>query len=163
MAQAMQTSLTLQSAAFPPGSPIPARHSEDGEDLSPSISWGGVPPGTRELALIVDDPDAPTREPWVHWVIYGIAPDAGELPEGISREAHPAEVPRARQGKNTWGTIGYRGPAPPKGQGEHRYHFSLFALARPLNLGPGADKKSLLKAMEGNILGRAELIGTYER
>lgn len=163
MPQATHTGFALESPAFAPGAPIPVRHTADGEDLSPELTWSALPPGTRELALIMDDPDAPREEPWVHWVIYGIAGDARGLPEGIAADENPQNLPGAAQGRNTWGTVGYRGPAPPKGHGTHHYHSSLFALARPLSLQPGLDKEALLKALQGNILARAELIGTYQR
>jgi Raf kinase inhibitor-like YbhB/YbcL family protein len=163
--------IELASSAFEPGKPIPAKYTADGEDVSPPLSWSGVPQGTKELALICDDPDAPSpakpaREPWVHWVLYKIPPDTKALPEGISKTARLKEPPGALQGKNSWPrgqNIGYRGPAPPPKSGRHRYVFKLFALDAPLDLGPEADKKALLKAMSGHVLGRGELIGTYQR
>ena len=153
----------LQSPAFTEGHAIPRRHTEDGEDLSPALSWSAVPPGTHTLALIVDDPDAPRDEPWVHWVIYNIPADARELPEGIPQQATPTTPAGCVQGKNTWGTVGYRGPAPPKGHGIHHYHFKLYALDSALDLAPGLDKHDLMNAMSGHILGHGELVGTYQR
>ncbi len=123
-------SLTLSSTAFAGGKPIPRRHSGDGEDLSPPLSWSGVPSSARELALIVDDPDAPTKEPWVHWVIYKIPVGTEGFAEGVPPIGHPGYPPTALQGKNSWGSFGYRGPAPPKGHGVHRYFFKLYALDR---------------------------------
>src|SRR4051794_39570502 len=98
--------ITLQSTAFTDGHPIPRRHTEDGEDLSPQLSWSGLPPGTVELALIVDDPDAPRAEPWVHWVIYKIAAGIEVLAEGVPPVDFPDVPAGAAQGKNTWGTVG---------------------------------------------------------
>jgi Raf kinase inhibitor-like YbhB/YbcL family protein len=156
-------SLTIRSAAFAEGHAIPRRHTEDGEDLSPPLSWSAPPPGTVELALIVDDPDAPRDEPWVHWVIYKIPAKADGLPEGIPQKPEPGKPPGAVQGKNTWGTVGYRGPAPPKGHGVHHYHFKLYALNAALDQKPGFDKHDLMNVMSGHILSHGELVGTYQR
>jgi len=159
-------SLELKSPAFAAGNRIPVRHTGDGDDVSPAMSWSGSPDGTREFALICDDPDAPTDEPWVHWVIYGIPGETRELPEGIPPDKQLSAPVAAMQGKNSWSsgqTIGYRGPAPPKGHGTHHYHFKLYALDAMLGLKPGADKPALLKAMAGHVLAEGELVGTYER
>jgi Raf kinase inhibitor-like YbhB/YbcL family protein len=156
-------SLIVHSPAFSQGKPIPTRHTGDGEDLSPALEWSGVPDAAKELALIVDDPDAPTKEPWVHWVIYKMAAATTELSEGIPGEPGPRGPAGALQGKNSWNSVGYRGPAPPKGHGVHRYFFKLYALDTALGLPPGLDKAGLLKAMEGHIVGTAELMGTYYR
>ncbi|MBX6313117.1 MAG: YbhB/YbcL family Raf kinase inhibitor-like protein [Isosphaeraceae bacterium] len=154
--------ITIQSQAFGEGQAIPKRYTADGADVSPPLSWT-APQGTQELALIVDDPDAPRDEPWVHWVLYKIPGSASGLPEGFHGETTPDEPAGVAQGVNSWGTIGYRGPAPPKGHGTHHYHFKLFALDAPLDLKPGLDKKALLDAMSGHILGQGELVGTYQR
>jgi len=156
-------SLIVRSTAFASGKPIPRRHSGDGEDLSPPLSWSGVPSSARELALIVDDPDAPMDEPWVHWVIYKIPVTTEGLAEGVPPVARPSFPPTALQGKNSWGSFGYRGPAPPKKHGVHRYFFKLYALAKALHLPEGLDKPSLLKAMEGHVVAEGELMGTFER
>jgi Raf kinase inhibitor-like YbhB/YbcL family protein len=156
-------SLTMCSAVFASGKPIPRRHTGDGEDLSPPLSWSGLPASAREVALIVDDPDAPTPEPWVHWVIYKIPATIDGLAEGVPLMPRPSFPASAVQGKNSWNTVGYRGPAPPKGHGVHRYFFKLYALDTVLDLRHGLDKPSLLKAMAGHILAEAELMGTYER
>ncbi len=156
-------SLIVQSTAFADGRAIPRRHTGDGEDLSPPLSWSVLPPGTKELALIMDDPDAPRDEPWVHWVIYKIPATIPGLVEGIPPVVNPAQPLGAIQGKNTWGTIGFRGPAPPKGHGVHHYHFKLYALEEALDLKPGLEKKGLMNAMSGHILGHGELVGIYQR
>jgi Raf kinase inhibitor-like YbhB/YbcL family protein len=158
--------IDVKSLAFGHGQPIPKKHTGDGDDISPELSWSNVPEGTQELALICDDPDAPRPEPWVHWIIYRIPAHGTGLPEGIATQANLSSPAGARQGSNSWDsgqTIGYRGPAPPSGHGVHHYHFKLYALDTPLDLPSGADKQSLLKAMEGHILGRGELVGTYQR
>jgi Raf kinase inhibitor-like YbhB/YbcL family protein len=155
--------IAIRSSAFLDRHPIPRRYTGDGEDLSPPLAWSGLPTGTRELALIVDDPDAPRAEPWVHWVIYKIGAGLQELAEGIPQVDSPNIPAGSAQGKNTWGTAGYRGPAPPKGHGAHHYHFKLYALDAPLPLKPGLGKHDLMMAMSGHILGHGELVGTYQR
>jgi hypothetical protein len=159
-------SLKLESSAFQHGQPIPVDYTGDGRDVSPPLSWSGVPEGTAEFALICDDPDAPSAEPWVHWLIYKIPGSARSLPEGIPGQARVQDPRDAMQGRNSWtsgSTMGYRGPAPPEGSGAHHYHFRLYALDAPINLRAGMDKKALLNAMRGHILAEGELIGTYER
>jgi len=151
------------SSAFEAGRPIPREYTADGRDVSPPLSWSGVPKGAKELALIVDDPDAPSEEPWVHWVIYGLPPYLAGFSAGIAADATLAEPAGAKQGSNSWGTVGYRGAAPPAGDGPHHYHFKLYALGAKLDLPPGADKKALLAAMKGRTLAVGELIGTYDR
>jgi Raf kinase inhibitor-like YbhB/YbcL family protein len=158
--------ISVESPAFGHGQPIPQKYTGDGEDVSPQLRWSPVPEGTRQLALICDDPDAPTPQPWVHWVIYGIPAEVTTLPESLPGQSTLDAPAGARQGANSWSsgqTIGYRGPAPPRGHGVHHYHFKLYALDAPLDLPPGADKPTLLKAMEGHVLGQGELVGTYQR
>ncbi len=156
-------SLTLQSSAFAIGAVIPKRFSGDGEDVSPQLSWSGVPDGAKELALIMDDPDAPTPKPWVHWVIYGIPASTTGLPENVAKTASLTVPEGALQGKNSWGKIGYGGPAPPPGHGIHHYHFKLYALGAELSAQSGLTKAELLAAMKGHILAEGELVGTYQR
>jgi Raf kinase inhibitor-like YbhB/YbcL family protein len=156
-------SLILRSPAFADGHTIPRRHTGDGEDLSPPLSWTGLPPRAVKLALIVDDPDAPTSRPWVHWVIYNLPADEQGLVEGIPPVAKPPSPAGAVEGKNSWGSVGYRGPAPPKGHGLHRYHFRLFAIGEATDLPEGLDKDTLLAAIRGHVIAQTELIGTYQR
>ena len=160
---AASAAIRIRSGAFEAGKAIPAKHTGEGQDVSPPLSWTGVPAGTKELALIVDDPDAPRDEPWVHWVIYGIPADADALPEGVAKTGEPAGPPGAAQGKNSWGKVGYGGPMPPKGHGVHHYRFRLYALDAALGLPPGAEKGAVLAAAKGHILAEGELVGTYER
>ena len=156
-------SLLLNSQAFEPNGPIPKKYSADGENISPPLSWSGVPAGTREFALIVDDPDAPMNEPFVHWLIYKIPPHVMGLDEGILNRPELHSPPGAMQGKNSKNRIGYDGPAPPKGHGTHHYHFRLYALNEPIQLKSGVDKKTLLEAIQNNILTETELVGLYQR
>lgn len=154
---------TLQSTAFENGNPIPKRHSGDGDDSSPPLTWTDPPAGTREFALLVDDPDAPGSEPWVHWVLYKLPARQRSLPEGIPPARNLTNVAGALQGKNSWGTIGWRGPSPPRGHGVHHYHVKLFALDAPLPDQGGLDKQALLAAMQGHVLAQTEIVGTYQR
>jgi len=165
-----QTKFTLTSRAFEYGQPIPQKYTGDGEDLSPPLRWDGVPEGTKEFVLICDDPDAPSpdapaKEPWVHWVIYGIGADVRGLPEGLAKVDRPQEPPGALQGRNSWPegeNLGYRGPAPPPGK-PHRYYFRLYALRSPSPTTPGLTKQEVLKQIEGHILAETVLMGTYQR
>lgn len=155
----------LTSRAFAQNERIPDKYTGLGEDLSPPLQWTEPPEGTKSLALICDDPDAPTEEPWVHWVIYDLPPALTGLPEGVCREPILTEPVAAKQGKNSWPTgtaIGYQGPEPPKGHGVHRYYFRLYALDCRLELEPGLTKTAILAAMQDHILAKAELLGTYE-
>lgn len=155
--------LSVSSSAFAPGQPIPKKHTGDGADVSPPLHFADVPKQAAELALVVDDPDAPTNEPWVHWVLYKLPAGTTELKEGVPTGAMLKDPAGALQGTNSWGATGYRGPAPPKGHGVHHYRFKLYALAAKLNLAAGADKKSLLNAMRGHVLAEGEFVGTYQR
>lgn len=151
--------IQLTSAAFTEGASIPERHTCDGPDRSPPLQWTRLPAGTRSLALIVDDPDAPMGT-WVHWVLYGLAPETTALPENVDKTQYVLRG--ARQGLNDFKRLGYGGPCPPPGK-PHRYFFKLYALDTDLDLKPGATKRDLLRAMEGHILGQGQLMGTYGR
>lgn len=157
--------ISLTSSAFENGAPIPRRHTGDGEDLSPPLAWTGVPEGAQELALVCDDPDAPTPQPWVHWVLFNVPPHVTGLPEGVPRKPRPSEPITATQGVNSWvsDNTGYRGPAPPRGHGTHHYHFVLYALDQRVTLPPSADRPGLMKAMKGHVLATGKLTGTYQR
>lgn len=158
--------IQLTSTAVTEGKPIPRKHTGEGVDVSPALAWSGVPEGTKELALICDDPDAPRPEPWVHWVIYKIPPTTKGLPEGVARDERLKEPAGALQGENSWPkgeNLGYLGPMPPPGHGVHRYFFKLYALDATLDVKPGLDKDGLLRAMKGHILAEGQLMGTYRR
>jgi Raf kinase inhibitor-like YbhB/YbcL family protein len=151
--------LHLTSTAFVDGQPIPRKHAFDDLDLSPSLQWMGVPPETKSLALICDDPDAPMGT-WVHWVIYDLPPATAGLAEGVSKS--PELPDGSKQGVNDYKRNGYGGPCPPPGK-PHRYFFKLYALDTKPGLKPGLTKKELLKAMDGHILAEGQLMGTYQR
>lgn len=154
--------LTLTSPNFAPNGAIPAKFTCEGDDVSPALQWSGVPAGTKSLALIVDDPDAPDpqapRMTWVHWVLYNIPPAAGGLPEDIAAAQLPAGT---REGLNDWKRTGYGGPCPPIGR--HRYFHKLYALDVVLPDLATPAKAALEKAMAGHVVGQAELIGTYQK
>lgn len=156
-------SISLTSPAFKPESSIPPEHTADGQDRSPPLEWSGVPDGARELAIVCEDPDAPSKTPWVHWVVYGVPAETASLGAGVEPVAKPAALQSGVQGQNSWNSVGYRGPAPPKGDSAHHYHFTLYALDQPLGLGPEADKQTLMRAMDGHVLAKGELVGTYSR
>jgi Raf kinase inhibitor-like YbhB/YbcL family protein len=153
------STMKLQSTAFAPNGAIPQKHTCEGTDVSPALSWSDVPANAKTLALIVDDPDAPDpkapKTVWVHWVLIDIPKTATGLPEGGK------PLPEgAREGMNDWKASGYRGPCPPIGR--HRYYFKLYALDTQLGL-KAPTKAELEAAMKGHIVGQAELIGTYEK
>jgi Raf kinase inhibitor-like YbhB/YbcL family protein len=143
----------LTSDAFGDAQPIPARHSCEGEDVSPALSWTEAPDGTQSLALILDDPDAPGGS-FTHWLAWNIDPAKGGLAGG---ETPPVE------GRNDFGRTGYGGPCPPRGHGPHRYSFRLHALDGELDLPAEGTRANVEAALEGRVLQVAELVGTYER
>lgn len=154
--------LSLSSSAFSANGSIPAKYTCDGQDLSPPIQWDGLPAGTQSLALVVDDPDAPDpkapKMTWVHWLLYNLPSTASQLSEAIEQSALPAGT---MEGKNDWGRTAYGGPCPPIGR--HRYFFKLFALDTVLPDLRSPTKLDLETAMQGHILERVEIIGTYEK
>lgn len=150
--------MQLTSSVFTEGSMVPTRYTCDGQDISPPLDWKEVPSGTKSLALICDDPDAPVGT-WVHWVVFNIPPGEAGLAENIQPEREFKNG--MRQGNNDWKKIGYGGPCPPSGT--HRYYLKLYALDMTLDLNPGATKDDVLKAMEGHILDEAQLMGKYKR
>jgi hypothetical protein len=154
--------MRLSSAAFEEGQSIPKAYTCEGRDLSPPLSWDGVPAGTKSLVLIVDDPDAPDpaapRVTWVHWLLYNLPASSGGLPEA----ATPGNLPRgALQGRNGWGRAGYGGPCPPIGR--HRYFFKLYALDIVLPDLKQPEKAALVQAIRGHVLGESQLVGTYRK
>ncbi len=143
--------MRLTSPAFEHEGDIPARYTCDGDDVSPALSIAGLPSDTVSLALIMDDPDAPSGT-WVHWVAYDISPSTG-VPEGVES--------LGTAGVNSWGRTGYGGPCPPSGT--HRYVFTLYALDAASHLAPGADKAAVLDALADHVLANAVLMGHYRR
>jgi hypothetical protein len=152
-------SFQLTSTAFEQGQPIPTVYTGEGDDHSPPLKWTDPPPKTKSLALICEDPDAP-RGIFIHWVIFNLPTESRELSENI---LHQAVFPNGTvQGVNSFGNVGYGGPMPPPGP-PHRYYFRLFALDRMLGLPAGVKSEQVYSAMQGHILGKAELMGTYAR
>lgn len=155
-------SISVTSTAFAAGQPIPRKYTGQGQDISPPLQWSNVPAGTKELALICDDPDAPRAQPWVHWVLARIPSGTSALEEGASSAKAGKSPPGMAEGKNDFGTMGYQGPMPPPGK-PHRYYFRLYALDKTLTAEDAADKPTLLAAMKGHVLATGELMGTYQR
>lgn len=157
-------SLVLKSPDFENRGPIPRRFTGEGENVSPTLEWSGVPADTREFVLICEDPDAPGPEPFVHWMLYNISRNVTFLPEGIPNLERIEAPIRADQGKNSTGETGYLGPMPPKGSGIHHYIFKLYALDAEVGLRPGIEeKKELIDAIKGHIIGGTQFVGTYVR
>jgi Raf kinase inhibitor-like YbhB/YbcL family protein len=155
-----ETTFTITSTAFATGADIPVKYTCNGQNVSPALYWTQVPTGTASFALIMYDPDAA----YTHWVIYNLPPDATGLPEAVPKGDTLANG--ALQGKIGSGgsgyPTGYMGPCPPKG-GPHHYQFTLYALDITLDLAAGASKDQVLQAMQGHILGQAQLVGIYQR
>jgi Raf kinase inhibitor-like YbhB/YbcL family protein len=152
-------SIEVTSTAFKAGETIPKQYTGDGADESPPLHWSEPPSGTKSIALICDDPDAP-RGTWVHWVLFNLPAQSRELEESVAKI--PTLASGAKQGKNDFGSTGYSGPAPPNGKA-HRYYFKLYALDVTLDLPTRATKAELEKAMKEHILAEGQLMGTYQR
>lgn len=152
--------MKLTSTAFADGTPIPKLYTCDGRDISPPLAWSAPPPATKQLALICDDPDAPSGV-FTHWVLYGLPADTRSLPEDLPKDPLLARPTGTTQGTNDFGRTGYGGPCPPKGR--HRYRFTVYALSTDLKLPPRAKKADLTSAMSGHILDQGTLTGTYQR
>jgi Raf kinase inhibitor-like YbhB/YbcL family protein len=154
--------LKITSTAFENGGDIPVRYTCQGKDISPPLSWEGVPGEAKSLVLIVDDPDAPDpkapKMTWVHWVLYNIPPDTDGLPEDVKPGALPAGT---KEGVNDWKRTGYGGPCPPIGR--HRYFHKLYALDTVLEGLKAPAKAGVEKAMQGHVVAQAELVGTYRK
>lgn len=150
--------MKLTSPAFTHQGMIPSVYTCEGQDISPPLEWSGTPTDTRSFALIMDDPDAPAGI-WVHWIIFNIPSEEKSLQERfpLIREL----LNGTRQGKNSWGKIGYGGPCPPRGI--HRYIFRLLAMDRPLQEKSGITKEELLTVLDSHILAEDTLIGRYQR
>jgi Raf kinase inhibitor-like YbhB/YbcL family protein len=154
MAQKLNVAdLRVTSPAFDNHARIPERHTGDGDDVAPALSWTGAPEGTKAFAVVVHDPDAPLVDGFTHWVAYGIAGDAVGLAEGGGE---------AVQGTNSFGNQGYGGPAPPPGHGPHHYYFWVYALDEDLGLEPGLDRRALLDRIEDHVIEQARMVGVYQ-
>lgn len=151
--------LSLKSSVFDDGSEIPRKYSCQGEDVSPPLSWSGVPQETRSLALVCSDPDAPGGT-FQHWAVFDLPPGTEGLDEGFT----VGQIEGAREAVNDFGNAGYGGPCPPEGHGPHRYRFKLYALGQgQLSLGEAAKVEQVIEAAEAAAIETAELVGTYER
>ena len=148
----------LGSTAFEEGQPVPKVYSCDGSDTSPPLQWTGTPEGTKSLALIMDDPDAPGTT-WTHWVLFAMSPETTSLPEGVAPDMTGPDG--SRQGNNSWAKLGYGGPCPPSGT--HRYYFRLYALDTQIDLPSGANADQLKEKMQGHVLAVGELMGRYSK
>jgi Raf kinase inhibitor-like YbhB/YbcL family protein len=153
--------LSVASPAFAANGRIALKFSAYGEDVSPALRWSDLPAGATHLAVLMEDPDAATGLPFVHWIAWNIPASLSALPEGLPKELQLADPKGMRQGRNTRGSIGYFGPRPPIGDPAHHYHFQLFALSGPLELRIGASREDLLAALAGKVLARGEVVGTY--
>lgn len=150
--------MEIKSPAFENNSIIPSKYTCDGEDISPPLSWSDIPEGTKSLALISDDPDAPAGT-WVHWVIYNIPPSVTSLPEGVPTDKKLSNG--TLQGITDFKRIGYGGPCPPSGT--HRYFFKLYALNKKVPLDAGATKKQVLDAIKDSVIAECQVVGKYQR
>jgi Raf kinase inhibitor-like YbhB/YbcL family protein len=155
--------LTVSSPDFRAGGAIPSEHSAYFNDVSPELRWSALPAGTRSVALLMEDPDAAVGKPFVHWVAWNIPPNLTGLPEAVGTAPQLPDMMNMRQGRNTRGSTGYYGPRPPVGDRPHHYHFQLFALDTLLNINPGSDRETLLAAMQGHVLAKGELVGTFRQ
>ena len=152
-------SFSISTPSFSNGGEIPKKFTCDGVDVSPQLSWTEPPAGTKSLALLVDDPDAPVGN-WNHWIMWNLPAATRGLPDGVKKETPLPDG--SEQGKNDFHKAGYNGPCPPPGK-PHRYYFKIFALDTKIDLKPAASKRELESAMKGHVLAQAELMGRYGR
>lgn len=155
--------ISVTSTDFENGTRMPDKYAYQKDNVSPQLAWDNVPAGTKSIALICDDPDALSvaKKVWVHWVMFNLPADTQELASGVAKDKELANG--VLQGVNDFDQIGFDGPWPPEGHGDHHYHFNVYALDAMLDLQAGATKKDLEAAMKGHILAQGELIGVYSR
>ncbi len=149
--------ISISAEAFRDGDTIPDEYTCEGDDVSPALSWKGIPAEAKSIALIMDDPDAPGRT-FVHWVLFNMPANTQKLPKGLPGSLGDGSL----QGMTDFGRTGYGGPCPPPGK-PHRYYFKIYALDTKLNLPAGASKKQVEDTMKGHILAKGELMGKYAR
>lgn len=152
-------SLTVTTSAFESGAAIPAEYTCKGADVSPALNWTGAPARTASFVVIMDDPDAPAGT-WVHWVMWNVPESTHSLSQAVPKQEQFPDG--SRQGRNSFGKIGYNGPCPPAGQ-THRYFFRVYALDTKLELAAGADRAALGDAMGGHVLAKSEYMGTFHK
>jgi Raf kinase inhibitor-like YbhB/YbcL family protein len=155
--------LSVTSAAFAPGASIPMPYSAYGENFSPALAWSGAPSGTKSFVLMMEDPDAKTPKPFVHWLLFNLPPQTTSLPEAMPSPLRLTQPEGAQHGLNSRGHAGYFGPRPSAGDPPHHYHFQVFALDTMLAVPPGADRDAVLAAMKGHVIARGEHVGLYQR
>lgn len=154
--------IDVSSPAFASDGSIPDTYSDYGEGRSPELSWGDVPSGTKTIAIVAEDPDAPRTVPYTHWLLYNLPATARSVSAAVPHEESPRNLEGALQGRSSKGSIGYFGPHPPTNDPPHHYHFELFCLDAPLDLTAGANRNEVLTAMSGHVLAKGEVIGTYQ-
>lgn len=154
--------LSVTSSSFAPGEPIPQRHSEYADGISPALSWDAVP-GAASYAIVMEDPDAKPITPFVHWVAWNIPASTTSLPEGLQKQLRLVKPEGLLQGRNSAGSNGYLGPKPPVGDPPHHYHVQVMALDAMLDVPPGADRDTVLAAAKGHVLAKGELTGIYQQ
>jgi Raf kinase inhibitor-like YbhB/YbcL family protein len=162
--QSMETapdSIQLTSTAFANGQPIPDEYTFDQENFSPPLAWTHLPAGTRQLVLIVDDPDTPTLQPAAHWLLYKIPPTMSGLPARVA--LGPKLAGGLLQGTNSFDLVGYAGPSLVRHGGMHHYHFTLYAIGHQLDLDPGVSASELRDALNSGVIAKGTLVGTYAR
>jgi Raf kinase inhibitor-like YbhB/YbcL family protein len=163
--QGLAVKITVESPVLKANQPIPRDYTADGRNMSPPLNWSNLPAGTKELALVCEDPDAGNPPPFVHWVVYKIPPTATGVPENVPFDPDapmPSSIAGAIQGVSGFRRPIYRGPAPPPGK-THHYHFVVYAIDAALDLKPGLTRADLLAAIQGHVIGQGELVATYER
>src|SRR5262245_30852636 len=155
--------LSVTSPAFGAGRPIPYPYTQYGERFSPALEWSGAPDGTKSFAVLMEDPDAKSPKPYVHWLLYNVPGSTMRLDESVPAVMRLDDPSGALQGRNSRGQIGYMGPRPPAGDPPHHYHFQVFALDTIPNLPSGFNRHALLKAMQGHVLAKGDLVGTFAK
>lgn len=156
------SALSFRTSAFTHGESIPETHTCEGADVSPELTIGDVPDDAAALAVVVDDPDAPTGT-FTHWLLWNLPPDTTEIPEGVAQMETLPELGGARQGENDFGEIGYRGPCPPEGDSPHEYRFTLYVLDEELDLEAGALRPAVQDELDAKTLDSSQFSGTFER
>jgi Raf kinase inhibitor-like YbhB/YbcL family protein len=155
--------LTVTAPSFAPNAPIPPEHSAYEQNVSPALAWSDVPKQAKSLVLMVEDADATSPKPFVHWLMANMPPTVTALPTGLPDTERPAPLGNALQGANHMSQIGWFGPKPPAGEPPHHYHFQVFALDTTLQLPSGFNRQALLDAMRGHVLASGEVVGTFQR
>jgi Raf kinase inhibitor-like YbhB/YbcL family protein len=153
--------LDAKCDAFEAENWIPEKFTGYGQKLTLPLRWSGAPEGTRSYAIIIQDPDAPRKTPFVHWLLYDIPPDRTAIPMALPPDPTLQSLAGAKQGANSTGKTGYFAPQPPKGDPAHHYHIQVFALDRKLDLDPGVTLDELLHAMQDHVLADGQTIGLY--